>query len=210
VIEIYAISDHPCPPLPVAAADLELIAAGSLTAVCAPPSSHESVESLWRHEEVFETLMRDRDLLPVRLGTVLADRHAVTDVLRRRGAQLAQALDGVRGAVEVSVRGIELATSEAQEHRPEGDGADYLRARSVAAGAPQGDARIVHAALARLARRAVVRATPPGREVLRAAYLVDRPRLAAFTQAVRQIDQEHPRLELLCTGPWPPYSFAES
>jgi hypothetical protein len=63
--------------------------------------------------------------------------------------------------------------------------------------------------LAKLARQAVVLPTPAAREVLRAAYLVDRPRLAAFIQAVRQIDHEPAQISLLCTGPWPPYSFAE-
>jgi hypothetical protein len=209
VIELYAIGDHPCPPLPDIAPDLEVVADGSLAAVCGPPRPHDSVESLWRHEDIVESLMRDRDLLPVRLGTVLADHHAVTDVLRAREAELARALDEVRGAVEVSVRAIDPTASADTERRRDGDGANYLRGRSLTCGAPQGVALTVHRALASLARRAVVRTTPTAREALRAAYLVDRRRLAAFTDAVKQIDRDQTDLELLCTGPWPPYSFAE-
>jgi glycosyltransferase involved in cell wall biosynthesis len=210
VIELYAISDHPCPPLPGNAADLEVVAAGSLAAVCAPPSPHDSVESLWRHEEVVELLMRDRDLLPIRLGTVMADRHTVMDALSARHAELVRALDCVRGAVEVSVRAIEPAAPAGRdEPQPSSDGASYLRTRSLARGAPRGDARTVHRALVRIARQAVVRRAPDAREVLRAAYLVDRRRLPDFTEALQRIARELPFLELLCTGPWPPYSFTD-
>jgi hypothetical protein len=45
---------------------------------------------------------------------------------------------------------------------------------------------------------------------LRRAYLVDRDRLEEFLGLVRALDAAHPDLELLCTGPWPPYSFCGS
>ena len=44
---------------------------------------------------------------------------------------------------------------------------------------------------------------------LRAAYLVDRAHVDAFVAAVRALQREHAGLSVLCTGPWPPYSFAE-
>ena len=43
---------------------------------------------------------------------------------------------------------------------------------------------------------------------LRAAYLVDRDGGKAFTAAVADQQRHNPELRLLCTGPWPPYSFA--
>jgi hypothetical protein len=48
-----------------------------------------------------------------------------------------------------------------------------------------------------------------GWELLRAAYLVDRDAVGGFTARVDALQREHPELAVLCTGPWPPYSFAE-
>jgi hypothetical protein len=44
---------------------------------------------------------------------------------------------------------------------------------------------------------------------MRFAYLVDRARLGEFTAVVEQLDRGMPEVELVCTGPWPAYSFAE-
>jgi hypothetical protein len=47
-----------------------------------------------------------------------------------------------------------------------------------------------------------------GPELLRAAYLVDRVAVEAFVDVVRRLQETHSELDVLCTGPWPPYSFA--
>jgi hypothetical protein len=70
----------------------------------------------------------------------------------------------------------------------------------------EGEAAGVHERLAALARDAVVRDGP---DLLRAAYLVDRDAVDGFVALVRRLQEAHPDLALLCTGPWPPYSFAE-
>jgi hypothetical protein len=41
------------------------------------------------------------------------------------------------------------------------------------------------------------------------AYLVDRGRVREFVAMVEQLDDRLDDVELVCTGPWPPYSFAE-
>ena len=64
----------------------------------------------------------------------------------------------------------------------------------------------VHTALAALARDSRERA---GDEPLRAAYLVGHDDVEGFVARVRELQDEHPELAILCTGPWPPYSFAE-
>jgi hypothetical protein len=61
-------------------------------------------------------------------------------------------------------------------------------------------------AVARSARRAV--APRPDLAVLD-AYLVDRERVEEFVALVEQLDVPLNDVELACTGPWPPYSFAE-
>ena len=42
------------------------------------------------------------------------------------------------------------------------------------------------------------------------AYLVDRDQLASFAQALRDLDEREPEIEMVCICPWPPYSFARA
>ena len=65
----------------------------------------------------------------------------------------------------------------------------------------------VHQPLLALARDAVVgRAQAP--ETHRAAYLVDRAAVQEFVDTVAALQRTTTDLQVLCTGPWPPYSFA--
>jgi hypothetical protein len=193
LIELYAISEHPAPPLP--ALDdraLSYAPAGDLAVVWAPAPpdapSAPTLEALRRHEAIVETLMADRDVLPVRFGTRVRDARAAALAIDERRDDLALALRRVRGASEVAVR---VAAAP-------GATSDGARALTV-----------VHRPLSELARATRLRRAPSG-ELLRAAYLVDRGAVSAFAAAVGAIQAACPDLRVLCTGPWPPYSFASS
>jgi hypothetical protein len=206
VIELFAITDHPAPPLPEVA-PLSVVASHGLAVVCAPAEDREmSPEVLWRHERVVEALMDDRDLLPVRFGTRLEDETAAAGALAERHGEFARALDRVRGAVEVSVRVI----GERMDAPPSDpvSGADYLRAKVRSAAAAEEVSRAVHAPLASRARASAKLPAPDPAELLRAAYLVDRDAVTEFVACVRELEEANPRLRVLCTGPWPPYSFS--
>ncbi len=41
----------------------------------------------------------------------------------------------------------------------------------------------------------------------RVSCLVERDRVAAFADALERFRGDHPRFDVTCTGPWPPYSF---
>jgi hypothetical protein len=186
-------------------APLTVVPSHRLAAVCAPAGPGEfTAEALWRHEEVVEALMRDRDLLPVRYGTRLPDEPAAEHALVERQRELAEALDRVRGAVELSLR---VLTSEPPPDEPS-SGADYLRAKSRSAAEREAVVRTVHEPLAILARATRRRPRTPVSEPLRAAYLVDRAAVETFTGLVSRLQDSNPGLRTLCTGPWPPYSFA--
>jgi hypothetical protein len=194
VIELYAITDDPTPPDP----PLKAVRSDDLTVLYAPDGRREAtLDELRRHEEVVEALMESRDLLPVRFGTVLSDARAAAEAVAERKEQLAASLDRVRGAVELAVR-----AHARQPPARGGAGRDYMggKARQMEV------AGRVHTPLARLARDSAIR---PGPELLRAAYLVDRSAVERFVSLVRRLQRDHPELDLLCTGPWPPYSFAE-
>ena len=180
MIELLAITDDPAP----TAAPVRIVPADGLGLVVEPaPHGELDADALWRRESLLEELMRERAVLPVRLGTRLEDAAAAAEAIAPRRAELAAALERVRGAVEVSVR--------------------------AAAIGPEDFAGAVEAIHERLAADARASARHEGPELLRAAYLVDRAAVDGFVVAVRELQHEHPGLSLLCTGPWPPYSFAE-
>jgi Gas vesicle synthesis protein GvpL/GvpF len=210
VIELYAITDHPGPPLPQVA-ELELVPIDGLAAVCAPASDAElSPETLWRHEDVVEALMADRDLLPVRYGTRLEDEAAVAHAVKERRDEFAAALDRVRGAVELSVRAVATGERSKAISTPVGtSGAEYLRLRARLEQDHGETARAVGEPLAALAR-ASVEAPPRAPEIFRAAYLVERDAVGRFADEVARLQNMNTGLSILCTGPWPPYSFTES
>jgi Gas vesicle synthesis protein GvpL/GvpF len=177
VIELVAITRAPAPPPPD---QLRALTAGDLIAVVAPADEEEATaESLWRHEELVEALMADRDVLPVRYGTRFGDDADAACAVAERAPALLRALDRVSAGVELSVRAI------------------------------CADADALHAALTESARDSVQRPPRPP-EVLRAAYLVDRDAVGAFTARVAELEAAEPDAQILCTGPWPPYSFSEA
>jgi Gas vesicle synthesis protein GvpL/GvpF len=181
VIELYAIARHPGPPLPELA-PLRAVPFDGLVVVCGPAAEGEEVteEALWRHEEIVEALMNDRDVLPVRYGTRVADENEAARAVAGLSDRLRAALEHVSGAAELSLR------VRAQEPGTEPD----------------------LSSLRPLARDAIVK---PGRDdgdLLRCSYLVERGRVAAFRDAVAELQRSRPELGFLLTGPWPPYSFS--
>ena len=208
MIDLYAITDDPAPPLPDVG-PLSAVASHGLAVVCGPTSEDPSEltpEVLWRHEEVVEALMEDRDLLPVRFGTRVHDETAAARALGERHRELAGALERVRGAVELSLRVI--GQRDAAPTTPS-TGADYLRAKARSVAAHEDAVRTLHRPLASYARASTELPSRDSGEVLRAAYLVERGRVASFVERVGALQADNPEMRLLCTGPWPPYSFTE-
>jgi threonine dehydrogenase-like Zn-dependent dehydrogenase len=108
-----------------------------------------------------------------------------------------------RGIKGLDGYGAELVALEVEAPPlPRDDGRAYMRAKAGRAEA----ARLVHDPLACLARDSVVRSGP---ELLRSGYLVERDTLDSFVSMVGRLQQAHSGLDILCTGPWPPYSFCE-
>jgi Gas vesicle synthesis protein GvpL/GvpF len=198
VIDLLAITDAGARAEPPVVA----IESDGVTVLCAPSTDAQpDAAALWQHEEQLERLMAQRPLLPVRFGTRVADEAAAAAAVAGRGAELMVRLDHVRNAVELAVR-VRLAEPEPEPAVVAASGADYIRARTARTHA----ADVVREALDGVARDSRERA---GSEPLRAAYLVERGAVGRFVARVRTLQAEHPELAILCTGPWPPYSFAE-
>jgi hypothetical protein len=209
VIALYAITDHPTPPLPELG-EVRAVASGDLAAVVGPAATRETTaDALWQHERIVEALMDDRDVLPVRYGTCVPDEAAAARAVADNHDAFAASLESVRGAVELAVRVFPAGSAQPSSTAlPEPmTGTEYLRARGRTAAEESEATAVVHEPLARGARaETVARVNRPG-ELLRAAYLVDRGAARAFSARVAEIQEDSPRLQISCTGPWPPYSF---
>jgi hypothetical protein len=213
VIYVYAIHDAAeltsAPPVRgLGGAQLRTVADGAIAATF---SRHRTLRPrptrtmAVAHEAVVRELMRHAAVLPLRFGTMLADRDTLRGVLADRHDALAEGLERVRGRVELSVRVLGEAPSEPP--RNDVSGRAYLMARREAHHRSERAAGEVHEPLAALARDARLRAPAPPPAILAAAYLVDRPKVDAFKARVVALAAERDDLSIVGTGPWPPYSF---
>jgi hypothetical protein len=207
VIWVYAVCERPDLPLPgvrgLARAPLDMIAEGPLVAVLSrheQPPDEPAFDALLAHERVVESLMGERAVLPMRFGTRPSAADGVRELLAGRRDALLEALDRVRGRVELAVRAMQPATAAAAP-----SGVEYLRARLAGART----LAALHEPLAALAVAARRWPQRSAEELLRTSYLVDEPAVADFRSVVESLEREHPEAALSCTGPWPAYSFVE-
>lgn len=223
MIWVYAIAERPDVPPPgatgLAGAPLAGVREGALLAVLshhADPPAVSEVEALWTHEHVVERLMAQRAVLPMRFGSQLDDEAALRGALAARHDELLTALDGVRDRVELAVRVVAPGPADvalapvAEVVAGQDPGHRYVRAKLELRNRAEAAGLALHARLAALAVAERRRPGPDPRELLRASYLVDRSVVAEFRALARRLQRERPDAALLCTGPWPPYSFVDA
>jgi hypothetical protein len=182
------------------------------------------------HDRVLSELMRDRTIVPMRFGIVLASDAAVRErLLRRHAAELAVLAARVDGCEQMSVKAYyedEAVLRAVLAQRPElKRRADELEGRPVAQtqGERIGLGRDVAAAVEEqrlLDRAAIVEQLSAAAERVHVApgagdrhlatiqLLVQRDRRAPLDAAVKRVADEHAqRIVLRYVGPIPPYSF---
>ena len=176
-----------------------------------------SPESLWRHERVVESLMRDHTLLPSRFGTMVSDEDALRDAVAANAAELSAGLQRVRGCVELGLRVLwphEQTSPSNSSSNHYASGRAYMLSRLEEEHRRK---RIEQEAsslfdrldkqLAPLARDSTRRRSSAPQWTLSAAYLVKRDEVERFRERLRDVRTLLPDLRVLCTGPWPPYNF---
>lgn len=168
--------------------------------------------ALWEHERVVEALLEEGTVLPMRFGSWMRDRGAVLDLLEERREEFELGLDRVRGAVEIGVRA--LVRAEPAERTPALAGADrpgtaYMLGRLNEEKRSAAIAAHIHQPLVALARASMPRRTSLS-ESVNTAYLVARDDVAPFRATVEKLDGTVEDATIVCTGPWPPYSFTPS
>ena len=185
--------------------------------LCAVVSEHAelqleaSEEDLWAHESAVEALMEQGPVLPMRLGSIVLDEAAARQTLRSRAEEFEAGLERVLGAVELGVRAtLDISPEEAPE-RPAtgaGPGTRYMLGRLAVERDSAEIVRLVHQPLSELARESTRRLRSKPQPTLNGSYLVDRDQVDRFRSRVEELERELDSATIVCTGPWPPYSFA--
>jgi hypothetical protein len=213
LIWVYAICDKPELPPPrrrgLAQAPLEGLREGHVLAVItrhAESVCEPAPDALWMHERVVEWLMADRTVLPMRFGSKVDDDDALRTTLADRQNRFLAALAHVNGRVELGLRALQAVSEPvAAINAASTSGRDYLLAKLR-----DGDtASALHAPLAELAVATSRQLTRGDDEILHASYLVERAAVERFRGAVERLQRAHTDVSILCTGPWPPYSFVQ-
>jgi hypothetical protein len=190
---------------------LHTIVEGPLAAVVsdhAGEAPEPGLAHLREYESTVRRLMDCGAILPARFGSVLADEGAVRGRLRRHHRDLLSRLRRVRGTVELALRATwRVGAGMLPGTRP-ATGASYLRERLELRQSARRVASELDSlgTLARSSRRTL---SPAPELPVLDAYLVDCDRVHEFIAMVRVLDDRLDDVELICTGPWPPYSFAD-
>jgi hypothetical protein len=207
VLYVYAFAAVPVTAPGVAGIDGAPVRTELLDGLAAVVSEHDLVEpsdeAVLAHARVVEAVAEANDaVLPARFGGLHEDGQALRRAISAR-PELADALERVRGCVELGLRVFD----EPATPGPAASGAAYMRGRLEHRRAVEGLAHELHEPLADLCRDStvIVGATP--RLLLTAAYLIERGQVEAFRVALEALESRHPDLGVVCTGPWPPYSF---
>jgi hypothetical protein len=217
VLYVYGISDSPsCPSTPgLEGAELSVTGEDGVFAIWSEhsePQREADETALWEHERVVEALLEEGTVLPMRFGSAVQDHEALLGLLRERRDEFALGLERVRGAVEIGVRA--MVHSEPAEVTPVLAGGDrpgtaYMLNRLNDEKRSDAVAARIHEPLAALSRASRPRRASLAGSV-NTAYLVDRNDVAPFRAAVEKLDEAFSEATVVCTGPWPPYSFMPS
>jgi hypothetical protein len=166
-----------------------------------------SPELVLEHERVVEAIMARGPMLPLRFGAQLDGEERLEAVLHERREELLRALDRVRGHVELGMRVIPERGSIARSEKGGRSGRQYLLALAAERRRADEAARELHAPLAELATESMVRERPAPPAILVAAYLVNTDGVNDFRSRADELGAKRKDLQLVVTGPWPPYNF---
>lgn len=204
-LQLYAISEEPARRLPPGARGERLvqIEGAGLVAVAGRASAPPTALEFARVVEGLATT--DGAMLPARHDQRFSNEETLRAAVVASARRLHEALEHVRGCVELGVS----AAFRTRAPEPAGaTGRDYLMARAASLHLIERLVADVHEPLVRASRDAHLRC---GHAPLRfaAAYLVERPVVGEFSRLAAQLASARSDAELVLTGPWAPYSFAD-
>ncbi|MGW4021600.1 GvpL/GvpF family gas vesicle protein [Streptomyces sp. NPDC005009] len=209
-------------------APVRLLAESGLCAAVsdAPAKLRPRRRDLLAHQAVLDELAAQGPLLPMRFAVLSPEPDALLSQLRSDAAHLAKQLDGVRGCVELNVKGAvvpgcfadlvrrdEHLRELARRTRRRPDYEANVRLGEALARAVRREAwRAAREVLAQLTPLAVrtVRGPTDGEHVLSTSFLLRSADERRFREVVAARARDHgDRLALSVTGPLPCYSFVD-
>jgi hypothetical protein len=210
MLHLYALVEEPAR-LPagtgIARAPLRAVAAAArLEAVV---STHEeqpapTETAIVEHAQVVDELIAVNEaVLPARFGGWYSSDAALTKAIVPRADALCDALERVRGCVEV---GLRVVGSSDRLSVPE-TGSQYMRERLDVLNDVQQLADEVAAALAPLAKDSARQVQSRPQPTVSSTYLLGQADVREFQRRVADLASAHPELTIVCTGPWAAYSF---
>ena len=228
------------PPTGIGGAGVALLDAPPVSAVFSILPENFYGEASWRahaedpgwlagvateHQNVLSALVRDTDVLPLRLPAMYRDEVHLHDFLTAEGTLLDAVLESLHDHLEWSVHLYLVGRPEEPDRERPATGADYLRQKSRALtdrrDAQASRERLVrdaYATLADLSRQSVVNrpqdSALSGRKepmLLNSAHLVSRRHQRLFFTAVEEAAAKlvSEGITVEVTGPWPPYNFVD-
>ena len=206
MVHVYALVDHPArlPGSPLTAVEADGIDAVYSEEV--EPAAEMTNDAVLAHASVVEELAAVNDaVLPVRYPGRYADEAAVVAATRERSSDFREALDRVRGCVEMGVR---VVREDAGGDDASQSGREYMHRRLAAVREAELVAADLDAAVANVTRGGSRSVTASGDLVVSVAYLVPREAADSFRAAVETLGGDRRDVAYVCVGPWPPYSFA--
>jgi len=188
-------------------------------------------QDMQAHYEVQGRVLPFAPLLPVRFGVALPNRDTARRMLAEHYEEFVDQLERLRGKVEVELRiryreepVIEELTREEPSLLPSrrwGHGSDRMTyaqrielGESVMRALRTKKLQESHRVLAQLSPLVEIEKIQDGPEdeltMLEAAFLLDHRMLGAFEEEVEKLrERESDRVEVVCVGPLPAYSFVD-
>lgn len=189
----------------------------------APADLRGKRRDLLAHQRVLDALAEQRAVLPMRFGVVATDEPALLASLRASADRYTTLLRELAGQVELNLKASpdeqQFVTSAAQDPavraamqaaRRDGSRDRQMQLGQAVAAAVAQRRELCRARMMELLTPLVTRSKNLGGEqyVLNAAFLIDRSAVDTFASRVEELrGQLSPAVELVLTGPLPPYSF---
>jgi gas vesicle protein GvpL/GvpF len=138
-VYVFGLTTHAQSPFSVNGHRIEFIDVAGMQAAIerrAEPPSVSEAALRDQHDVVMHIFEQADDLLPVRFGAWI-EEHELSDLLTTRRAKIEQALDLVRGRVQMTVRFAESASAAAVVH-------NLVAAELTSPGSPRASASLYH------------------------------------------------------------------
>jgi Gas vesicle synthesis protein GvpL/GvpF len=222
MIYVYALAESDVQPVHVAGINdstPEVIVLPSCAAIVSRVTTGPDPDeaSLRRHEEVVEQVMQRSSVIPLRFGQVLNNEEMLRDSVAEAAHTVEDLLRRFAGKVELGVRGLSSEGRREFVAAAAPSGREYMEGRLEHERMKRAQTRD-HAALADLVHKSLSADTSDSRlsvditprMFMSGAYLIARNEVDPFLERLREVESRLPEsAQLMCTGPWPPYSFSD-